>query len=853
MTTTTPPPVTRLAALTAKSLTTWKASSSSHLPVLNLPVDSSGCVAWSADARFLATPVNGNTAVVAIRECDSGKVVEVVPSSILENPSSHRVATLAFGTRRNSRFLYLACGRQVLVWDRKERKVCLKFSGHTVDVTAVALNVDETNLASGGVNGEMKIHSLKTNTTSSLASPLTQSINKCAFSPFKKSTIAAVGDDGAVVVWDFNVSAQPMFVVKDAHMAPIHGLAWSPCNKSLFATAGLDRKVLVYNKDENGKILLRFETDSPVTSLSVNDDFLIAAGSLSGKVTLFDVRTRKSSYYFHTNSAGEVVSALEFEPPQWAQETSQRDQGGINSGSKGMVGEKHAMVKQVAPRGLGMTKQQTTSSTQPPPPAPGSGSPVVAALKERMAAVKEKQTGLMDLFSPVKPSFRQESALMVETKGIPTNASSHLREVVTASTDAEEETSEDVQVTPILLGRAKKDVSESNTLDLFSPLGGAIHGRVMSSSPPSNQFHTPTNDSDPFFATKSNNMATSMSTTASDPIARLQNALNQLKSKTPVKSTTPEDTNGRNSPVSASTTNNSNNASSAGLNSNPYYPNKPMSPVMGINASQENSLFVKRQQHSQRKSSESTTDIASGTATALPFPSSSSLSSSNEKQALTLKNLPGSPGHVAVAMPVPSLYREVLEQPTKPSQPEEQNGVEDDEEDDDDNDVDIWMTKEVLESDAASVGWTSSFGGGLVGDEFLPPKSFDNLKSTTVGIFSRVANEEGGIDVNEEMEGQGTAGVGATTTTTSTTADADAAVGGYAHKVLEAALESCLEDFRKQVKEEIQNMHVELLRQFYIQKNEISQLFEEHSPSESLLKEVVRLREENARLRCGFK
>ncbi|ORY44824.1 WD40 repeat-like protein [Rhizoclosmatium globosum] len=778
---------TRLAALTPRGLTTWSITGTAHTAQTQTAIEGASDVSWSADGRLLATPLSNkttnnastttttattasNAVAVSIRDAGEGRAVEVVPSATL--PSPGEVAAVAFGTRRSSRVLYLASGRAVLAWDRRDKKIVLKFAGHTDKVTAVAVNVDETTLASGSANGELKIHSLKTNTSTTLSSPLTQNVNKCAFSPFKKSTIAAVGDDGCVVVWDFNTSTQPMFIVKDAHVAPIQGLCWSPCNKSLFATAGLDRKVLVYNKDENGKILLKFEADSPITSLAVNDDFLIAAGSISGKITLFDVRTRKSSLYFHATSTGEPITSLAFEPPQWAQETSQRDQGGMNSGSK-------TLAQKPQPFKPSSTTAPNSSAVDHNPP--GSGSPVVAALKERMAAVKEKQAGLMDLFSPVKPAFRTDPS--VDTKTLSTiGGSSNLREVMTANEEAED--SEDVSITPVLLNRVKKESQAPNTLDLFSPLAGTTGKSTqppLSSSPP---LKTPTSESDPFLSKPTHQ--------TSDPIARLQNALNQLKSKTPVKSTTPEDTMGRNTP---------------------HY-SRPMSPIFTA-ASQENLPMPGSVTHTGRLSRQT---------------SLLELDVGKARESVALKNLPGSPGHVTVKVSEALFSKFDAKEDASRSLPEKGGNIEvmEHHEEEQDDDTDIWLTKEVLGADldvprsVEGKQWT----GGLVGDEFSPPTSMMASEPVDVPALKTKSEEV----VKDSAE----------------------ASGGYAHKVLEAVLESCLQDFRKQVKEDIQNMHLELLRQFYIQKNEISQLFQENSPTEALLKEVVRLREENARLRCGF-
>jgi hypothetical protein len=71
-------------------------------------------------------------------------------------------------------------------------------------------------------------------------------------------------------------------------------------------------------------MLLEFEADSPITSLSVNDDFQMAAGTLSGKVVLYDIRNKKEPILsFYTTGGGEgglgagaPVTSLLFEPPQ---------------------------------------------------------------------------------------------------------------------------------------------------------------------------------------------------------------------------------------------------------------------------------------------------------------------------------------------------------------------------------------------------------------------------------------------------------------------------------------------------------------------------------------------------------
>uniref|UniRef100_UPI0037E95150 protein NEDD1 isoform X1 n=1 Tax=Semicossyphus pulcher TaxID=241346 RepID=UPI0037E95150 len=61
-----------------------------------------------------------------------------------------------------------------------------------------------------------------------------------------------------------------------------------------------------------------------------------------------------------------------------------------------------------------------------------------------------------------------------------------------------------------------------------------------------------------------------------------------------------------------------------------------------------------------------------------------------------------------------------------------------------------------------------------------------------------------------------------------------------------------LEDFRDTCHRDIVNLQVEMVRQFYIQLNEIHSLIEKYSVNESLVEEIERLKEENRRLKTNY-
>ncbi|KAJ3175812.1 Protein nedd1, partial [Irineochytrium annulatum] len=288
--------------------------------------------------------------------------------------------------------------------------------GHKDAITTIAVTADESAVVSGSKAGEMRSYSLVRNVSTELKSPFKQklqSITKTAVSLFNRSHVAACGDEGGIAIWDLNSTLKPTLLMRDAHIAPIRGIAFSPCNRSLLASVGLDRRLKVYNKDEKGKLILEFEADSPLTSLSVNNDFLMAAGTIQGKILVYDLRGKKPLLSFFASEASAITS-LAFLPPQHLQENVHKEparssDSGKNSSSS--LASQHASSEQPLSNAATMARLRSAVSHESmlKPAATGgveSGPPKasVASLKERFAAVQDKgsNSSFMEMFSPVK-------------------------------------------------------------------------------------------------------------------------------------------------------------------------------------------------------------------------------------------------------------------------------------------------------------------------------------------------------------------------------------------------------------------------------------------------------------------
>ena len=70
--------------------------------------------------------------------------------------------------------------------------------------------------------------------------------------------------------------------------------------------------------------------------------------------------------------------------------------------------------------------------------------------------------------------------------------------------------------------------------------------------------------------------------------------------------------------------------------------------------------------------------------------------------------------------------------------------------------------------------------------------------------------------------------------------------------MLVGVVEEAVERMRIGIHQDMQNMHLEILRQFYLQQREMEKLVKRMVPTEELLEELRMLREENDRLRKTY-
>jgi len=144
----------------------------------------------------------------------------------------------------NSKTLYIASGKSIKQWDLGEAKLTHLHTETEGSITA--LHATSSRLFYGTDTGKMSVYSIQGNRVFSLRHKLTQSINSVSSSPFKKY-VAAVGDEGSIIMWDINRSLEPMYNNASVHSGPIIAISFSKSNKHIYCTMGYDRMIKIHD------------------------------------------------------------------------------------------------------------------------------------------------------------------------------------------------------------------------------------------------------------------------------------------------------------------------------------------------------------------------------------------------------------------------------------------------------------------------------------------------------------------------------------------------------------------------------------------------------------------------------
>ncbi|XP_035193435.1 protein NEDD1 [Oxyura jamaicensis] len=241
---------------------------------------------WASNNSFLVTASAVGDKIV-VSSCKS----KPVPLFEIAEGAKQTCVSL------NSSSLYIASGgldNTVNIWDLKSRRIHRSLKDHKDEVTCVTYNWNDCYIASGSLSGEIILHSVTTNLSSTpFGYGSRQPIRHLKYSSFKKSLLGSVSDSGNVTLWDVN-SQNPYHNFENTHKAPASEICFSPVNELLLVTVGLDKRIILYDTSSK-KLLTTIVADFPLTTVDfMPDGTTLAIGCSRGKICQYDLRKMTS-------------------------------------------------------------------------------------------------------------------------------------------------------------------------------------------------------------------------------------------------------------------------------------------------------------------------------------------------------------------------------------------------------------------------------------------------------------------------------------------------------------------------------------------------------------------------------
>ncbi|KAF9304291.1 Protein nedd1 [Mortierella antarctica] len=657
---------------------------------------------------------------------------------------------------------------------------------------------------------------------------------KLEYSVFNKSLLGTAGNDGILRLWDTgsNGSSSVFHSFSATHSVPISGMAFSPFNKYLVCTTGLDGRYSLYDVEQK-TVVKNTLTEHPLTSIAFKSDGVsMAFGTDQGKILLYDLRSTSRPISVVDTRVNASVSAIHF-------------QGKPSSASKHATNG-HTLKRQHSAGG------KTTNYIAKEADSIGGGIALVSGSSSAHTLTNNTAVTESAASQPYKSIFSKPTAIR-------TNAlsNSSLNLLGLGSGSGSKPSRDTLAAGAVNKGTSTFPTSRPTEQDSEK----AVSFKPQRPPPPTS------------IATKmaQTNMTgtTTGSTSTTTPITRPHTApTTPVKEKSSLEQPTPHQGSYPNSRTASpysfqimqSRSPSGSPSSASSVNHTP-----PGSPAHGSGAKPPggSSLSLTSQSHLQHHHYSTSSDPLSGAVSPsvsrakrrksfgkLVAPggigSSSSVVTdplSNERMEIISGQIADRVRNVLLSHPEPALGGQVdgssrtdsssagkqassskKGTPTSHSQP-----------------TSLPSTASQKQPLTEMYSGASSRPKDLwtqVGSEGTGPKPSASLSSTSMAVDSW-SREAPSTDTASSF-GQGGQGQGGVM------------LPSFSSKVLENVIEGCLMEFRTGIRNDIQNMHLELLRQFQIQKLEMEALLREYSDTRELRDEIERLRDENRRLKTNY-
>ncbi|CAM6100478.1 unnamed protein product [Calypogeia fissa] len=246
----------------------------------------------------------------------NGQSVGVVPQPGAEADDTidESILTICFSSKGSRYLASGGTGKVVRVWDMQRRR-CIKWlKGHMDTITGVMYNCRDEHLASVSIRGDLILHNLASGTRAAeLKDPHDQVLRVLEYSRLSRHLLVTAGDDGSVHIWD-TTNRSPKVSWLKQHSAPTTGVCFSPGNDKTMVSVGLDKKLYTYDLGIK-KPVHCVPFDAPFSSVAFKDDGqTVAAGTNSGRVVFYDIRGKPQPFtVLRAYSSSEAIASLNWQ------------------------------------------------------------------------------------------------------------------------------------------------------------------------------------------------------------------------------------------------------------------------------------------------------------------------------------------------------------------------------------------------------------------------------------------------------------------------------------------------------------------------------------------------------------
>ncbi|KAG9325782.1 hypothetical protein KVV02_005706 [Mortierella alpina] len=266
---------------------------------------------WSPDNTMLA--IEGHDGRVSLHDSRGRLQESLVTDPVLEDSRAGSYRCAMSWAPKPQR-LYLAHGRKVMTWDAVQRRSTEAFETGS-RINALAINADDTLLAIGQNNGALEVVNRTSGSGAKLDTPEPLVMSRIEYSVFNRSVLGGVGNDGILRLWDTGSNGATALYHSFAatHELPISGMAFSPFNRYLICTAGLDKRYALYDVEKKN-VVKNTVTDYALTSVSFkNDGISMAFGTDQGKVLLYDLRSTSRPISVVDTQTDAPITSIQFQ------------------------------------------------------------------------------------------------------------------------------------------------------------------------------------------------------------------------------------------------------------------------------------------------------------------------------------------------------------------------------------------------------------------------------------------------------------------------------------------------------------------------------------------------------------